>query len=39
MKALGVLSAAALAVLGVAASVLAVRSLPDLARYMNIRSM
>jgi hypothetical protein len=39
MKVLGVLSATALTVVGVAASVLVVRSLPDLARYLKIRSM
>ncbi|MEY9894905.1 hypothetical protein ABIA31_008593 [Catenulispora sp. MAP5-51] len=39
MKVFGVLSAAALTALGVAASILAVRSLPDLARYIKIRSM
>jgi hypothetical protein len=39
MKVFGVLSATALTALSVAASVLAVRSLPDLARYLKIRSM
>lgn len=39
MKVFGFLSATALTALGVAASVLAVRSLPDLARYLKIRSM
>ena len=39
MKVFGFLSASALALAGVAASVLAVRSLPDLARYLKIRSM
>ena len=39
MKVMGLLSTTALAALAVAASVLAVRSLPDLARYMKIRSM
>ena len=39
MKVLGFLSFTALAVAGAAASVLAVRSLPDLARYLKIRSM
>jgi hypothetical protein len=39
MKVFAVLSATALTALGVAASILAVRSLPDLARYMKIRSM
>jgi hypothetical protein len=39
MKVIGVLSATALTALGVAASVLAVRSLPDVLRYLKIRSM
>jgi len=39
MKLLGVLSATALTAIGVAASVLAVRSLPDIMRYLKIRSM
>lgn len=39
MKVLGFLSATALAVAGAAASVLVLRSLPDLARYLKIRSM
>jgi hypothetical protein len=39
MKLFGVLSATALTAIGVAASVLAVRSLPDIMRYLKIRSM
>lgn len=39
MKLLGVLGATALTAIGVAASVLAVRSLPELMRYLKIRSM
>ncbi|MEZ0112132.1 hypothetical protein ABH920_006151 [Catenulispora sp. EB89] len=39
MKLLGVLSATALTAIGVAASVLAVRSIPDVMRYLKIRSM
>ncbi|MEY9856053.1 hypothetical protein ABH935_001657 [Catenulispora sp. GAS73] len=39
MKLLGVLSATALTAIGVAASVLAVRSLPDVMRYLKMRSM
>jgi len=39
MKVLGVFSAIALSVVGAAAAVMAVRSLPDLARYLKIRSM
>jgi hypothetical protein len=39
MKLLGVLSATALTAIGVVASVMAVRSIPELVRYLRIRSM
>jgi hypothetical protein len=39
MKVLGVISAAAMASAAVAASVLIVRSVPDIKRYLRIRAM
>ncbi|WP_425558761.1 DUF6893 family small protein [Catenulispora subtropica] len=39
MKVLGFFSALALTAAGAAAAVMAVRSLPDVARYLKIRSM
>lgn len=39
MKILGVFSAAALAAIAVVASVETLRSLPDIKRYLKIRSM